>query len=369
MKSIGIICEFNPLHNGHIHFIKEIKNKYKDSIIILVLNGYFLQRGEVSILSKEDKTKLSLKHGVDIVIELPVLFGTQSADTFASKSVELLNNLSVEKIIFGSESNDVSKIYELAQKQINNEEYNNEVKMHLKSGINYPTALAKALKKDDFLFTPNDILGISYIKSVITNNYNIVFETIKRTNDFHDNKLDSSIVSASNIREKIKNNILIEKYMPKDVVDKLTSINKEIYFSILKTKILTEKDLSLYLDVDEGIENKLKKDIINATNIDEFVKKIKTKRFTYNKINRMLVHILLGILKEDAKTKLSYSKILGFTEYGQKYINGIKKDVTFPLITDKKNLVYDYEIKASIIYGILTNKKTYDFEKNNKPIK
>jgi predicted nucleotidyltransferase len=199
MKSIGIICEFNPLHNGHIHLINTIKNKYPNHLIVLVLNGYFLERGEVSIINKENKTKLSLENGVDIVLELPLIYGTQSADIFASKSVEILNHFKVEKIIFGSENNDFSFLKELAQNELS-ENFKTKIKKYLSLGESYPSAVSKAhnLKKE--LFNPNDILGVAYTKAVVNNNYNIELETIQRTNSFNDLHSNEKILSATIIR-------------------------------------------------------------------------------------------------------------------------------------------------------------------------
>ena len=152
MEIIGIIAEYNPFHNGHKYHIDEIKRKYPKSIIVLALNGYFSERGETSLLTKEDKVKLSLTYGVDIVVELPALFGTQSADIFAEASIKLLNNFKVDKVIFGSESNDVETLEKIARTQLYDEEFDLRVKEALKDGVNYPTALAKALDVD-FDFT------------------------------------------------------------------------------------------------------------------------------------------------------------------------------------------------------------------------
>ena len=221
MKTIGIIAEYNPFHNGHLYHIDKIKEQYPDSIIILALNGYFLERGEISILTKEDKTKIALENNIDIVLELPTLFGTQSADTFADKSISILNNFNVDTIIFGSECNSIDILENIAKKQLS-EEFQENVKTYLNDGINYPTALAKALNID-FTFNPNDLLGISYIKSAIINNYNIEFFTIKRTNSYHDIKSNEKIISASNIREKLKNNIDIKKYIPDTVYTKIVN--------------------------------------------------------------------------------------------------------------------------------------------------
>ncbi len=365
MEVIGIICEYNPFHNGHLYHIKKIKEMYSDSLIILVLNGYFLERGEISILSKEAKTKIALAHGVDIILELPVIYGTQSADTFASISLKILNNFHVNKIIFGSESNEIEKIKEIASKQLD-EEYNKLVKEYLDNGLNYPTALAKALNID-FEFLPNDLLGISYTKAIIQNNYNIEPITIKRTSAYHDTSSNDHIVSASNIREKIKNNEDISKYIPINIKDFINNTNYENYFKLLKYKINTDNYLNEYLDVDEGIEYRLLEYIKKPKNIDEFINNIKTKRYTYNKLNRMFIHILLSFLKTD-NIDIEYIKILGFNSNGKKYLNSIKENLEISTNINKDSIQYKYELKASIIYDLINNTNTYEFEQRNKPI-
>lgn len=367
MNIIGIICEYNPFHNGHLYHINKIKKLYKDSIIILILNGYFLERGEISILNKRDKTTIALEHGIDLVVELPFVYGTQSADIFASKSVDLLNQLKVDKIIFGSECNDINKLRKIAEYQIHNKDiFDLEVKKNLNKGVNYPTAMAKALNMK-FDFNPNDLLGISYIKRIIEKKYNIEPTTIKRTNSYLDTSSNEDIISATNIREKIKNNIDISQYVPTSSLNKIQNINYDKYFQLLKYKIITEHDLSIYLDVDEGIENRLKKVINNSHNIDELIKKIKSKRYTYNKIYRMLTHILIGLTKEDNKNcKDNYIKILGFNESGKNYLNSIKKDIN--LYIDKDSILYKYELISAHIYDMITGDNSSIFEQKNIPI-
>lgn len=363
MEIIGIIAEYNPFHNGHLYHINKIKELYPDSIIILILNGYFLERGEISIISKENKTKLALNYGIDIVIELPILYGTQSSDTFANISLMLLNELKVSKIIFGSECNDINKLKTIAEKQFNNEL---DVKKYLNQGYNYPTSLNKALNSD--INTPNDILGISYIKAILKNKYNIEPITIKRTNNYHDIESNETIISASNIRNKLKENKSIDSFLPNK--DYLNQINENLFFNLLKYKILTTENLNIYLTVDEGIENKLKKEINNVNTIDELILKIKSKRYTYNRLRRMLIHILIGIKKEDANAPLTYIKLLGFNESGKNYINKIKKESSLPILTkiDENELVRKYELIASRLYKMLTNENTNEFEYKNKPI-
>lgn len=370
MKTIGIICEYNPLHNGHLYHLNKIKELYPDSLIILVLNGYFLERGDVSIISKKNKTNLAFLHNIDIVVELPFVYGTQSADIFANASITILENLKCDYVIFGSECNEIDTLNKITDYTINNKDiYNTEVKKYLDMGLNYPTALAKALNID-FQFNSNDLLGISYIKSIKINNYNIKPLTIKRTNDYLDTLSNEEIISATNIRNKIQNNIDISKYVPNTTIPFIENISLNNFFNIIKYKIITEHDLSIYLDVDEGIENRLKKVINECNNINELMENIKSKRYTYNKLRRMLIHILIGFTKEDnKKLSLDYIKVLGFNTKGKKYLNKIKKDINIPLTPNKDSLIYKYELKTALIYDMVLNSKNIDFETNNKPIK
>ena len=369
MHVIGIICEYNPFHNGHLYHLQKVKELFPDSLVILVLNGYFLERGEISIISKENKTNIALQSGIDLVIELPFVYGTQSADIFANLSITILEKLHCEYVVFGSEINNIDTLEKIADYTLNNKEYDKDVKKYLDEGVNFPTALAKAIKID-FDFRPNDLLGISYLKSIKMNKYKIKPITIKRTNDYLDTTLDNDIVSASNIRIRIKNKENINKYVPKYTLNYLENIDENKLFNLLKYKIITDKDLSIYLDVDEGIENRLKKVINEVNNLDELINKIKSKRYTYNKIRRMLIHILIGLTKKDNKIiNLDYIKVLGFNKNGQKYLNSIKKDLDISIIPNKDSLIYKYELKTSQIYDLITNTITTSFEVKNNPIK
>ena len=366
--TIGIICEYNPFHNGHLYHLNKIKKKYKDSTIILVMSGNFTQRGNISIINKWDKTKIALENNIDLVVELPFLYATQSADIFAKGAINILKQLKVEKLIFGSETNNVEKLYNLAKKQINNKEYDNLVKKYLDKGLNYPTSMNKALKDltKEEVSTPNDLLGLSYIKEIIKQNANIEVETIKRTNDFHGKYLGEDITSATRIREAIKNNIDITKYVPKQTHKYLINNYKDVesnYFNLLKYKIIVDKDkLNTYQTVDEGIENRLLKYINEVSSTYELIEKIKTKRYTYNKIYRMLNHILCSLTKEEAKDQdLKYIRLLGFNNKGKKYINTIKKDLTIPLISKQKkdfDELLKLDNKTDQIYDLITNNKT-----------
>ena len=365
MDVIGIIAEFNPFHNGHVYYINKIKELYPNSLLVLVLNGYFLERGEISIETKEEKTRLALKYGVDIVVELPCLYGVNSGDYFADASVKILNELKVNKIVFGSECDDINKLNKIATIQLDGN-IDERIKEYLNNGDNYPTALNKAI--GDSVDTPNDLLAVSYIKSILFNKFDIEPISIKRTNDYHDKESNDEIISASNIREKLNKDEDISKYIPEGNIN---LNDKELLFTLLKHKIITDDNLSTYETVDEGLDNKLKNVINKVNTYDELIESIKSKRYTYNRLNRMLIHILLGIKKDDNKKPISYIRLLGFSNKGKEYINTIKKDMNIPLITkyrDLNNKVKDYEDKAASIYKLLTNEDVLVFENNNKPI-
>ncbi len=366
MKSVGIICEYNPFHNGHLYHLQKVKELYKDYIIILIMSGNFTERGDVSIINKWDKTDIALTYGIDLVIELPYVFATESADKFAKASIEMLNYLKVEAIVFGSESNDIAKLSKLADIQLNNKKYNSLIKEYLNSGYNYPTALSKALEQisGKKVTTPNDILAISYIREIKRINSKIKPIAIKRNNDYNSLDLLDNITSASSIRNELKNNGDVSKYVPSltnDYLKKNIHINEK-YFKLLKYKIISTHNLAKFQTVDEGIENRIKKYIINSKSLDELILKIKTKRYTYNKLSRMFIHILCGFTKEEANRNndIKYIRILGFNINGKAYLNYIKKEIPIPLISNFSSIkdeMLDIEFRTTCIYASILNEK------------
>lgn len=378
--NIGIICEYNPFHNGHLYHINEIKKMFPESNIILVMSSSFLQRGEASLLDKWDKTSIALEYGIDIVTELPFAFSTQSADTFARGAIQILKNMNVDKIVFGSELNDIETLKKIANIQ-KEEQFDISVKKYMSDGINYPTAVSRTIKDmiNIKIDTPNDLLAISYIKEIDRQKANIEPICIKRTNNFHEKELSSVITSATSIRNALKENIDIKDYVPTITYKYL---QKELYFTenyfeLLKFKILSANDLSIYQTVDEGIGSRIKKMILKSNSLDELIDNVKTKRYTHNKIKRMLIHILCGFTKKQALTMKNseYIRILGFNEKGKDVLNKIKKTSKLPIITGYSNIksdILDLELKVSQIYYLGSKEKNKNYlmelEYKQKPI-
>ena len=359
MEVVGIICEYNPFHNGHKYHLEQVKKKFPDALIILCLNGYFMQRGEVSILSKEDKVKIALEFGVDLVVELPFIYGTQSADYFAYASLKILSQLGITHLVFGSESSDIEKLKEIAATQLKS-----DFTFQSQKGLNYPSRLAKSLHIEGFN-NPNDLLAISYLKEIEKNHYSIIPVAIQRTSSYHDLESDDLIISASNIRQKKKEGKEISKYVPFDVSN-MVSIDEEKEFLLLSYQILTNPHLDQYLDVIEGLDDKLRKEILSCSSLQELLFRVKSKRYTYNKIQRMFLHVLT-CLPKDVKD-LSYIRILGFNLKGKEYLHQQKKKTSLPLQVKKDSFQYHFELVASRIYDILTSQNTFLFEKRNQPI-
>lgn len=360
MKAIGIIAEYNPFHNGHLYHIQTIKEKYPDSVIILIMSGNFTERGEAMIIDKWKRTVIALHHGIDLVVELPYPFATQSADFFAYGAITLLEKLQVEKVIFGSESNDLETMKVIAEVQIQNEEFDKLVRIYSKMGKNYPTAISCAIEDltGKKIITPNDLLGVSYLKTILENHYSIEAESIQRIGNYHEKELNTTFSSASSIREALKRNQPIQGQVPEDTLPYFTNLHfMEDYFPILKYKILTEDDLSIYQTVEEGIDKVLKKEIERATSYEDFIKRIKSKRYTYNKISRMLLHILCNFTKEKAILfkDIRYIRILGFNNLGRSYLNSIKKKIEIPIIskmTKFKDPMLEFELTTTKIYDL-----------------
>lgn len=375
MNVIGIIAEYNPFHLGHLYQINKIKEMYKDSIIIAIVSSSFTQRGDVSILNKWDKARITLDNGIDLVIELPYFYAGQSSDIFAKGAVTILNYLGIDTLVFGMESDDINNLKLMADIQLNDKNYNNIVKEYLSNGYNYPTALSKAIK--DILnldiYLPNDLLALSYIKQVklINNNINVI--GIKRTNDYHGKEITSNIVNASLIREQFKNNLDISNYIPSYDTNKLYNVSVNDFYPLLKYQILNNiNNLDKFLTVDEGIDNRIKKYIKNSNNWNELVNNIKTKRYTYNKINRMLMHILFNLTKYESKNiVIDYVRVLGFNSKGRSYLNKIKKNKDINIVTNYKDGIsklFDLENRVNNIYAIIVDNKLIYEEYSHNPI-
>ena len=364
MEVVGVIAEYNPFHNGHLYHLNIVKEMFPSAYLVLVLIGNFTQRGDVSIINKWDKTTIALDYGYDLVVELPFNISTSSASIYAKGAIDILNKLNCDYLVFGSETNDVELFKKLVNITNDNDEYELKIKYYLNLGYNYPKACSLALKdvSDVIIDKPNDVLGLEYVRNIINSDSKIKPVSIKRTNDYHEEDVLDEIASATSIRQNINSLDKIKNTLPNKSLKLIKNISIENYFNYIKYEIISNDNLLDILDVDEGILNKLKKEIYNVNSIDELILKIKSKRYSYNRLKRMLLHILTKT-KKDYNTSVNYIRVLGFNDNGKKILKSVNN---IPVITKYKK-EYDYlfkdDIKVSKIYGLITN---YDYKEEYK---
>jgi len=380
MKITGIIAEYNPFHNGHEYHIQKIKESDKDSFVVAVMSGNFVQRGEGALFDKFTRARMALLGGADVVIELPACFALQSADGFANGGIRILNALNcIDELCFGSESGDTKKLIHIASALSDNTDaFEKAIKNELEKGLPFSMAKlnAAAAVTDcaDIIKYPNDLLGIEYIKSLISLKSDIKIKTVKRIGAQHSNvEINSSFSSASAIRKSVFNG---------DISSALSCIPqscKEVFFDALNTQkitnesffpvvsyILRQKDakaISNIQGISEGLENKLISAALDSGSYNEFMDIVVSKRYTASRINRALMSVLLNITKDDIRIcredKYLYARILGFRKSATEAVSLISKKSAIPVITkaqdiDESNPIMKKDILASDVYFLAT---------------
>lgn len=363
MKVLGLIVEYNPFHYGHLYHLNKAKELLDPDLTIAVMSSHFVQRGEPAISDKWTRAQIAIKNGIDLVIELPFVYSVQSADYFAHGAIDLLAKLNVTDIVFGSENGNINIFQDIAHTiKSNQETYNDLIKKQMNDGLRYPDACNQALSllMNKTVTTPNDLLGLAYVKEIVDHDYSIKMHCIKRTNDYHSLQIEA-ISSASAIRHALKNKI--------DITNQLCNYKEyqEFYFlddlfPYLRYKILTTSKESLkqlHL-VDEGIENLLKEKILISNNMEQLITNLSSKRYTRSRIQRMLIHILMNNTKNriiDAM-QVNYIRVLKMNKNGQAYLNKIKKDCKYKLVTNFSSYAHpalDIEFKATKLLSCLSN--------------
>lgn len=332
MNICGIICEYNPFHNGHKHHIEETKKSFGATHIAAVMSGNFTQRGDVAIVDKYKRTETALKNGVDLVIELPAAYALGSAEQFAQGAVYLLNALGcVDMLSFGSESGNIDALKEAAGAVIYTQE-SEEFHNLMKNGLTYPAALQKAMEKfytDDVienLASPNNTLAIEYIKALDEIGSFIKPVTVKRHIAPHDSNIDqnSDILSASQIRKMILEKEDISKYAPPCDYSNTASVSNIEIAVLSKIRAMSKSEIEKTPNVLMGLENRIVRAASVASSLNELYFLVKTKRYTLARIRRIILSAFLGITKNDLKIKPSYVRILGMNSKGKEILSAAK---------------------------------------------
>lgn len=397
-KVLGIIAEYNPFHNGHLYHLEQAKKLTGSSYTVAVISGNFTQRGSTALIDKWSRAEIALNCGVDLVLELPTLYATSSAENFADGAVKILNSLKVvDYLAFGAETSDMDLLEPIADVLYKEPKaYKMLLANELKKGVSFPKARENALmlylgdirKYLNVLSSPNNILGLEYMKSF--KKYNSIIKPVAITRfeaGYNDISYSGNIASATAIRNIIKNGnfkvlrklvpapsygILMDNIKQGHIIPDLSVFERQIIYNLRKMSLSEIAELP---DVSEGLENSIKKVANSCNTVNEFLNLIKSKRYTSTRLQRILIYSLLGITKKDialSKKVNPYIRVLGFNKRGKFLISEIAKaNPKLDIITSvkrfidtssNKNLksVLEKDIWATNVYSI-----GYDFDSCN----
>lgn len=373
----AVICEYNPFHNGHKYLVDTHRQELDSRGVICIMSGSFTQRGAPAVLDKWSRAEMAIKSGCDLVLELPVCFSSQSAERFAKGGVSLADSLGVvDYLSFGSECGDIDKLKRAAQFL----DENDEIMKHYEEGISYPKARQKMVDEladsemSEIIKSPNNILGIEYIKALKKLRSNIAPVTLKRKGSEHDAKyIEGNFASASKIREMLKNGENISDLVPDVVFSIIEREKNNLVFDsnrlsgvlcyILRTQ--PPEVLKDIMDMAEGLENRFieaARTLSDICSISEFVK---TKRYTKSRIDRIITNIILGITKDMKFDRCEYARVLALNNRGAEILKKINEKSKIPVITKtadnnlsgKAKEMFDLDVLSTDIYQMLTNDK------------
>lgn len=411
MKTVGIIAEFNPFHNGHEYIIKKAKEITNAQRAIIVMSGNYIQRGGPAFMDKYQRTLIALNNGADIVIELPVCYSMSSASYFAYGAVNILNSLNcVDYLCFGCENNNIEELKNISQIISNDEEnYNTIIKLHLKMGTSFcksrelalKECLSKVNKKEDniysydFLNQPNSILGIEYLVSLNKLNSKIIPKIVTRIDKgYHSLEItNKTFASASGIRKFLldTNNLdEVKNFIPDNSLELLKNsyqksfpIYENDFSEIIGYNLLFDQiensSLSKTFDISDFVANRIENNLKYYTSVSDFISRCNSKSITSSYLRRGLFNIILGYTKEDynlfsLEGGVFYYRILGFNKKHQDILKTIKTNSSFPLITKLTNLpdslsdtgrkMLELNLKADRIYRMVAMNKYGNYIKN-----
>ena len=379
MKISGIICEYNPFHNGHLYHIRETR-KNGATHVVAVMSGNFVQRGDTAIMDKLERARLAVHSGADLVIELPVQYCLSSAENFASGAVWLLNSMGcVDEISFGSECGDIDKLQKaLDTVEITALMQKDTIREIMEKGYTYPRALTSVINGTDpeiaaVISEPNNLLAIEYMRALKRFGSSMEPLTIKRTNVHHDSfDATNGFASASYIREQIINarsTSGIGQYTTSIWIDainnafrngEIATLSKLERIILYKLRSSSVEEIAEINDVGQGLENRIFGARM-AGSLDELLFTVKTKRYTMSRIRRIMLSLLIGIKKSDMENMAPYGRILAFNERGREILAEAKDKASIPYATSIAKLSQispeaerfaELEIRASDVYGL-----------------
>lgn len=381
-KVIGIIAEYNPFHNGHKYQLAQSLKISEAGICVAVISGNFTQRGEPALLDKWTRAEMAVRNGVNLVVEMPVIFACSNAGAFAQGGVEILENLGADIISFGSESGNIDELKDISRAIAENDEIiEEEIKKAVRKGLTYPKARSIALKNilgeqgASLLESPNNILAVEYIKRMKTAEP----MTVRRfAADYHQEEASGDFASATAIRRMLCRGENISRVIPEFSWEILTKnandiADNEMMFRLIIQKILCSSadELNEIYGAEEGLDNIMKNRVRYWKSYEDIISDLKSKRYTRTRVSRVLVNTLLGITREDCRNACNYIRVLAFDEKGSGLLRKAKKEGTsIPVITNINKDAHKYpeilstlekDILAADIYNFACMRDLYEY--------
>ncbi|MFC4771214.1 nucleotidyltransferase [Enterococcus hermanniensis] len=365
MRSCGIVVEYNPFHNGHKYHAQKARELSGADVVVAVMSGNFLQRGEPAIIDKWSRAQTALENGVDLVIELPFAWAVQSADYFAKGSIKLLQALMCDALCFGTDGKAAFDYADYGRFFIEEKAAIDQIFHELPIGWSYPEKMAEAVSRlypQAQAFPPNHILGLSYAKENATYEGPMeIFPLLRKDQGYHDEALiKDQFASATGIRQAVLAGRTVSSFVPSQTAIELakTQISWEAFWPYLNYQLRAlpiDRMRKIYQMV-EGIEHRLVE--TNAKNFAEYIDLISTKRYTKPRLQRLLAYLLLQVSPLEIQTEQEQTMlhILGFTEKGQHYLNQKKKQFTLPVaakIGQKEKEKHFLTYRADQIYQLI----------------
>lgn len=383
MKAVGIICEYNPFHNGHMHQIAQAKEISGCDAVVCVMSGSVVQRGEIAAFDKWSRAKAALTHGADLVLELPAWYVLQSAETFARGGIEILKAANIiDAISFGSESADRDTLIKCSQILANDDTaLKNRIENIMKNGTGYPAALQSAMdelypKESSCLKNPNDMLGVSYITAMIKCGADFNIHPVKRhMAEHHSEDTDGVFASSTAIRKALENGGDISKLIPSELSSPHYSMKNIQSFVLGFYRTAAAERLSSIPGIEDGFENKLISSAKSASNLDEFYSSMVSKRYTLSRVKRTA---MAGILGMEQSKAADYIRVLGMTDKGAALIKESKDKSELPFVvktadfTPGENSTFHYDLLATDIAALAcddANLRTSGWDFYNSPVR
>lgn len=366
MRSCGIVVEYNPFHNGHRYHAEKARELSGADVVVAVMSGNFLQRGEPAIIDKWARTKTALQNGVDLVVELPFSWAVQSADYFARGSIKLLQALKCDALCFGTDSSDSLFDYaEYGRFFIEEKSAIDQLFHELPIGWSYPEKMAEVVSRlypKAKTFPPNHILGLSYAKENATYDRPMeIFPLARKDQGYHDEQLViDQFASATGIRQAILAREDISAFVPEETQAEVSQLHISWsdfwYYLDYQLRASSVDKLRDIYQMREGLEHRLVER--GFDNFSDYLREISTKRYTQPRLQRLLTYVLLQVKEVEIKAEQENSMlhILGFTEKGQAYLNSKKKQFTLPVaakIGQKEKGKHFLTYRADQIYQLV----------------